>query len=77
MRYIYNSKAGGKPMNIGMNQAKRIAHLADKRDQRAVLKILGGGFPRERGRHKELVRARHHYYHEQHEEFIRGQSSAA
>jgi hypothetical protein len=75
MRYIYISKAGGKPMNIGMNQAKRVARRADRRDRLAVLAHLGS-MPKQYRNNQELVRARHHYYHEQHEEFIRGQSSA-
>lgn len=75
-RYIYVSKPGGKPMNIGMNQAKRVARSADKRDQLAVLKQLGPGFPRQHEHHQQLVLSRHRYYHEQHEEFLRGQASA-
>jgi hypothetical protein len=77
MRYIYVSKKGGKPLNIGMNQAKRVARHADKRDQLAVLKLLGTGFPRPHVKHSELVKRRHRYYHEQHEELVRGQSRAA
>ena len=70
-RYIYISKKGGKPMDIGMNQAKRVARSADERDQLAVLKMLGPGLPRQHGHHQRLVLSRHRYYHEQHEEFIR------
>jgi hypothetical protein len=65
MRYIYISKKGGRPMNIGMNKAKRIARSADKRDQQIVLKTLGPGLPREHGHHQQLVRSRHRYYREQ------------
>jgi hypothetical protein len=72
MRYIYVSHKGSKPMVIGMNKAKRIAHHADKRDQATVLKTLGTGLPRQHGHHQELVRSRHSYYHEQHEESVRG-----
>ena len=76
MRYIYVSKKGGKPMNIGMNKAKRIARSADKRDQAIVLAKLGPGLPRQHENHQDLVRSRHRYYHEQHEEFVRGQQRA-
>ena len=74
MRYIYVSKPGGKPMNIGMNQAKRVARHADKRDRLAVLQHLGS-MPKETRNHQQLVRSRHRYYHEQHDEFVRSQSS--
>lgn len=77
MRYIYVSKEGGKPMNIGMNQAKRVARHADRRDQVTVLKTLGPGLPRQHSHHQQLVASRHRYYHDQHEEFVRGQSHAA
>jgi hypothetical protein len=77
MRYVYISKKGGKPMNIGMNAAKRVARSADKREQLIVLKTLGPGLPRQHGNHQQLVRSRHRYYHEQHEEFVRGQNRAA
>jgi len=76
MRFIYTSKRGGKPLNIGMNQAKRVAHRADRRDRIAVLKLLGTGFPRQHEHHQRLVLSRHRYYHDQHEEFLHGQSSA-
>ena len=71
MRVIYASKAGGKPLNIGINQAKRVARHADRRDQLTVLKTLGAGFPRQHSHHQQLVASRHRYYHEQHNEFIR------
>ncbi len=77
MRYIYISKKGGKPFNIGMNKAKRVARRADKRDQVTVLATLGAGLPHQHSHHQTLVRSRHRYYHEQHEEFIRGQTRAA
>jgi hypothetical protein len=77
MRYIYVSKKGGKPMNIGMNKAKRRAHRLDKRDQLAVLKTLGTGLPRSRINHQQLVASRHHYYHDQHEELVRPQSDGS
>lgn len=76
MRVIYASRKGGKPMRIGVNQAKRIARSADKRDQLIVLAKLGPGLPREHSHHQQLVRSRHRYYHDQHEEFVRGQSRA-
>jgi hypothetical protein len=75
VRYIYVSKPGGKPMNIGMNQAKRVARSADKRDQALVLAQLGPGLPRQHKHHQELVQRRHRYYREAHEEFVRSQSS--
>ena len=75
MRYIYVSKKGGKPMSIGMNQAKRVARSADKRDRLAVLAHLGS-MPKQYRNHQQLVRSRHRYYHEQHEELLRGQSDA-
>jgi hypothetical protein len=77
MRYIYISQKGGKPLNIGINKAKRVARHADRRDQLAVLATLGTGLPRQHARHQQLVHSRHRYYHEQHEEFVRGQSRAA
>jgi hypothetical protein len=77
MRYVYVSKKGGKPLNIGVNKAKRIACRADKRDQVTVLSTLGTALPRQHSHHQQLVRSRHRYYHEQHEEFIRGQSRTA
>lgn len=67
MRYIYVSKKGGKPMNIGVNEAKRVARHADERDQAAVLKTLGPGFPREHSHHQQLVLSRHRYYHDQYD----------
>jgi hypothetical protein len=76
MRYIYVSKPGGKPLNIGMNAAKRRAARLDKQDRAKVVKVLGSGLPIQHTHHKELVASRHRYYHEQHEEFVRGQSSA-
>jgi hypothetical protein len=77
MRYIYVSKKGGKPLNIGMNQAKRRAHRLDAQDRAKVVKVLGPGLPIQHKHHSELVRSRHRYYHDQHEEFLRGQQSAA
>jgi hypothetical protein len=70
MRYIYVSKPGGKPLNIGMNQAKRVARSADKRDRVIVLAHLGS-MPKQYRNHQQLVRSRHRYYHEQHEELVR------
>jgi hypothetical protein len=62
MRYIYVSKPGGKPMNIGMNQVKRRAHRLDKQDRAKVVAVLGGGLPKQMARHQELVQARHGHY---------------
>ena len=70
MRYVYISRKGGRPLNIGMNQAKRVARSADKRDQALVLAQLGPGLPRQHRHHQTLVKRRHHYYHEAHNEFI-------
>jgi hypothetical protein len=75
MRYIYVSKPGGKPLNIGVNKAKRQARRLDAQDQAAVLKQLGPGLPRQRSHHQQLVASRHRYYHDQHkqhEELVRG-----
>jgi len=77
MRYVYVSNKGSKPMNIGMNQAKRVARSADKHDRAHVVKVLGSGLPMQAIHHQQLVRSRHRYYHEQHEEFVRGQSRAS
>jgi hypothetical protein len=71
MRYIYVSTKGGKPLNIGINRAKRVARSADRRDQAAVVGSFGGGLPRQHIHHQELVRARHRYYHEQQDEFVK------
>jgi len=77
MRYVYVSRKGGEPLDIGVNKAKRRARRLDKQDQVTVLATLGGGLPRQHGNHQTLVRSRHRYYHDQHEEFLRGQSRAA
>jgi hypothetical protein len=76
MRYIYVSKKGSKPLNIGVNKAKRIAHRADKQDRAKVVKLLGTGLPMQAKHHQQLMRSRHRYYHEQHEEFVRSQSTS-
>jgi len=76
-RIIYASKPGGKPMNIGMNAAKRRARRLDRQDQLAVLKNIGPGLRRQHGFHQELALSRHHYYHEQHDEFVRLQSGGS
>ena len=70
MRYVYVSKKWGKPLNIGMNAAKRRAHRLDKQDRAKVVKLLGAGLPMQSVHHQELVRSRHRYYHEAHDEFI-------
>jgi hypothetical protein len=75
VRYIYISRAGGKPLNIGMNAAKRRAHRLDAQDRAKVVKVLGTGLPMQSIHHQELVRSRHRYYHEQHEELVRSQAS--
>jgi hypothetical protein len=58
-------------INIGMNKAKRIARSADKRDRLLVLKGLGNGMPKQALHHQELVKRRHRYYHEKHDELRR------
>ncbi len=73
MRTVYASSKGGKPMNLDINRAKRTARAADQRDQFKVQRELGVGLPRQHAHHQELVRSRHRYYHEQHDEFLRGQ----
>lgn len=75
--YICVSKPGGKPMNLGINQAKRVARSADKRDRLLALKGLGAGMPKQALHHQELVQRRHGYYHQQHDEFIRERSRAS
>jgi hypothetical protein len=70
VRYIYRSEKGGKPMNIGMNAAKRRAARLDKQDRAKVVKYLGS-MPKASEHHQQLVRSRHRYYHEQHDEFLR------
>jgi hypothetical protein len=77
VRYIYVSDPGAKPLNIGMNKAKRIAHRADKADRAMTIKVLGVGLPKLHNHHQALVRSRHRYYHEQHEEFVRGRAGSA
>ncbi|HWX31176.1 MAG TPA: hypothetical protein VNZ53_27525 [Steroidobacteraceae bacterium] len=62
MRTVYPAAKGSKPMRIGMNLAKRVARRADERDQVAVLRELGSGYPRQHSHHQELVRQRHAYY---------------
>jgi hypothetical protein len=66
VRYIYQHPTTGprKPLNIGMNRAKRVARAADRRDTRAVQKEFGPGFPRQIAHHQELVMRRHRYYRE-------------
>jgi hypothetical protein len=76
MRYIYVSNKGGKPLNIGVNAAKRRAARLDKQDRAKVVEWLGPGLPKAYEHHQQLVASRHRYYHDQHEEFVRGQSSA-
>lgn len=61
MRYIYQ---GEKPLNIGMNQAKRVARSADRRDRLAILFHMGAGSPKRDAHHGELVYRRHRYYAE-------------
>ena len=75
-RLIYRSERGGKPLNVGMNRAKKIARSADTRDQLAVQKELGFGLPQQRGHHQELVRQRHGYYADRYEEASRERSLA-
>lgn len=70
-RFIYRSERGGKPLNVGMNHAKRIARRMDQRDQVAVQKELGLGLPQQRNHHQELVKQRHGYYADRYEETCR------
>jgi len=62
VRYIYISRAGGKPLNIGMNAAKRRAHRLDAQDRAKVVKLLGTGLPMQAQHHQQLVRSRHRYW---------------
>jgi hypothetical protein len=75
MRYVYTHRESGyrQPMNIGMNAAKRRAHRLDAQDRAKVVKLLGTGLPMQAQHHQQLVRSRHRYYHEQHEELVRSQ----
>ena len=77
MRYIYVSKPGGKPMNIGMNAAKRLAAWLDKKDRAVEVKTFDWTVSKHSRHHTQLVRSRHRYYHEQHEELVRSQSDGA
>lgn len=70
-RYVYIANAGSKPLIIGMNRAKRIARRADRRDQLTLLAALGTGLPRVHTHHQQLVRSRHRYYHEAHDELVK------
>jgi hypothetical protein len=77
MRIVYASKPGGKPLNIGMNVAKRRAHRLDKQDRARIIQVLGAGMPDDsRTHHQALVKSRHRYYHEQHDEFVRARSQS-
>jgi hypothetical protein len=71
-RFIYISKKGGKPLNIGVNKAKRRAHRLDKQDRLKVVQLLGSGLPMQAQHHQQLVHSRHRYYHDQHDEHARG-----
>jgi hypothetical protein len=77
MRFIYVSNKGSKPLNIGVNRAKRRARRLDKQDRAKILQFIGAGSPKGDVHHSQLVRSRHRYYHEQHEEFVRERSKAA
>lgn len=70
-RLIYHAEKNGKPLNVGMNHAKRIARRMDQRDQVAVQKELGTGLPQQRHHHQELVKQRHAYYADRYEETCR------
>jgi hypothetical protein len=61
MRYIYESHKGGKPMNLGINRAKRLARTMDRRDRLMILAHLGS-MPKQDRLHQELVKQRHRYY---------------
>jgi hypothetical protein len=71
MRLIYHSTKGGKPLNLGINHAKRIARRADRRDQLAVQRELGVGLPQQKNHHQQLVKQRHAYYADRYEEVQR------
>lgn len=59
MKVLYHSQKGGKPLVIGMNNAKRMARRMDKRDQLSVLENIGPGNPRQHQHHTRLVQQRH------------------
>lgn len=69
MRYIYVHPDTGprKPLNSGINYAKRVARDADKRDQLAVQAELGFGLPQQRNKHQHLVQSRHSAYHDRYD----------
>lgn len=75
MKVIYASREGGKPLNIGINRAKRVAASADKRDRAIILQQLGTGLPKRDAHHSTLVRSRHRYYHEAHDEFVKSRTT--
>jgi hypothetical protein len=68
LRYIYVSNKGGKPLNIGVNAAKRRAARLDRQDRAKVIEVLGPGLPNKLAHHQQLVASRHRYYHEAHDE---------
>jgi hypothetical protein len=70
-RLLYASKPGGKPLRLGMNQAKRNARAADRREQLIVLRMLGPGLPRQHSHHQQLVKQRHAYYRDVYEESLK------
>jgi hypothetical protein len=74
MKVLY---AGKKPLNIGMNRAKHVAHRADKRDQLAVQRELGRGLPRQHSHHQQLVKQRHAYYKDSYDEHTKSTDPSA
>jgi hypothetical protein len=64
MRIVYASKKGGKPLNIGMNAAKRRAARLDKQDRAVEVKTFDWTVPKHDRHHTQLVRSRFRYYHE-------------
>jgi hypothetical protein len=64
MRYIYVSRPGGKPLNIGMNAAKRRAARLDKQDRAVEVKTFDWTVPKHDRHHTQLVLSRHRYYRE-------------
>jgi hypothetical protein len=78
MRYLYVSRPGGEPLNVGINAAKRRAKRLDKQDRLKILQVLGAGMPQNDIHHSELVRSRHRSTHQAiREEIANSQSDTA
>ena len=69
-RVLYASHPGGRPLRIGMNHAKRLARAWDKRDQQAVLREMGPGYPRQHSHHQQLVKQRHAAIGERYDAYV-------